>query len=522
MGFLKDKFGIGAKQKEESKFNASLGHYFNETYFDGETTPGAIGHVKEYYIDNYTLSARSWQAFIESDAAQLILKQYQKWVIGSGLKLKSDINEIVLESEGIKINTDDVSKLIENRFYIFSNAHAFTHSGECSINDEASSTYKESIISGDCLVILRVVNNNITTQLIEARFLTTPHEEVQAAEKRGNIISGGIEENKKGTHIAYYIQTNNDGSYKRIKAMSGKFRMAFMIYGMKYRSTDNRGIPLFSAALETLAKIDRYKDAVIGSAEERQKIAYAITHDIGSSGANPLQDKINARTVASVDAINGGVNTSNQLVVETTGKQAINLNPGADLKVLETKNELYFESFYTINMRLLCATIGIPMEVAFSWYDSNYSASRAALKSWEHTLKVERKSFSDQYYKRIYALWFHLEVNASKISVPGYMKAWSDGNIMVTESYKACSFLGDNIPHIDPLKEVAAERMKLGGSGVNIPLTTPEKATRNLSEGEYDSNIREYERQFSELEDSIANFSNTPQEIEEKKDTKED
>ena len=43
------------------------------------------------------------------------------------------------------------------------------------------------------------------------------------------------------------------------------------------------------------------------------------------------------------------------------------------------------------------------------------------------------------------------------------------------------------MPHIDPLKEVKAERAKLGNSFV--PLTTAEAATEALSAGEFDSNV---------------------------------
>ncbi len=63
---------------------------------------------------------------------------------------------------------------------------------------------------------------------------------------------------------------------------------------------------------------------------------------------------------------------------------------------------------------------------------------------------------------------------------------------MVTESYEKMRMTGPHFPHIDPLKEVKAEREKLGALGKNIPLTTAELATEALGGGDSDSNIEQF------------------------------
>ena len=65
-------------------------------------------------------------------------------------------------------------------------------------------------------------------------------------------------------------------------------------------------------------------------------------------------------------------------VAATTNKQAINMPIGATLRSLEAKNELYYKDFYHTNVNAIASALGIPPEVAFSKYDSNFSASRAA------------------------------------------------------------------------------------------------------------------------------------------------
>lgn len=491
---------------------------FTQSY-DGEKDPGAIGPIETYAIDHYGLSARSWQAYLESDAVQDVIKKYVKWVVGTGLDLNANPNELVLKSEGINVNEDLFSKLTENRFKIYSNSKESVYSGEMSLQALANDAYKAAILSGDVLVIHRVKDGLLTSQILDGRFIMDPSPaQVAEARSRGNIISDGVEINKRGAHVAYFVELDTL-QYKRVLANTKPGRTAYMVYGSKYRPGDVRGIPLTSAILETVAKLDRYKEATIGSAEERQKIAYAIEHDAEGTGQNPLLSKLRKET----EVIDGTpYDTARNLVAETTQKAVFNLPQGAKMTLLESRNELYFTEFFTTNMRMICATIGIPMEVALSWYDSNYSASRAALKDWEHTLIVERKFFSDQFYRRVYSLWLDIEILTGKIDASGYINARNSKNFMVLEAYRNAVFFGANIPHIDPLKEVQAERLKLGAQGANIPLTTAEDATKVLSgDGEYTANVNQFKREVKELGE-LNVIPEAPGEKTEKKEDKDE
>ena len=133
-----------------------------------------------------------------------------------------------------------------------------------------------------------------------------------------------------------------------------------------------------------------------------------------------------------------------------------------------------------------------------SKYDSNFSASRAALKDWEHTLTVDRQRFAFQFMQPIYNFWLYIEILKNNIQAPGYLKALAEGNLMVIESYTNSRFVGSNVPHIDPVKEVTAERLKLGLTGASIPLTTVEAATESLNEGDSDANMAQYALELEE------------------------
>jgi capsid protein len=173
---------------------------------------------------------------------------------------------------------------------------------------------------------------------------------------------------------------------------------------------------------------------------------------------------------------------------------------GTDSKLVmhESKAELHFKDFYTVNIDLICPTLGIPPEVAMSKYDSNFSASRAALKDWEHTLTVNRYDFSSDFYYRVYIFFLHVEILKNKVQAPGYLKAVVESNTMVLDAYRMARFVGPSVPHIDPLKEVKAEREKLGTTGASIPLTTVEAATEALNGGDSDQNMLQYAEELKE------------------------
>lgn len=93
------------------------------------------------------------------------------------------------------------------------------------------------------------------------------------------------------------------------------------------------------------------------------------------------------------------------------------------------------------------------------------------------------------FYEPIYALWMDIEVMKMKIPAPGYLEAFMRRDEMVLRAYRSAEWQGANVPHIDPEKEVRAERLKLGADFDNTPLTTVESATRNLNGGDSTNNM---------------------------------
>lgn len=473
--------------------------------FDGEKNLGELGALTKFHLDHDGLRHRSWEAYLSSEAAQTVIRKFTLWVIGSGLKLQSEPIDSVLKSSKINMNIPEFTDTVEGRFKLFTASKFSDFSRKDNIDRLARIAYTNAVIGGDVLVVLRVENGMLNIQLIDGAHVKTPmfSSHVTDAIARGNIIKNGVEQNGRGEHVAYYV-TDDKGNVKIIQAKgeSAGREMAFLVYGLDYRIDDNRGIPLLSSVLETIKKLERYKEAAVGSAEERQKIPYYIKHNDNSTGENPF-----TKALSKAKSIDGGQETPTDIngkelantVAASTNKMVFNMPNGAELMALDAKNDLFFKEFYTVNIHSVCSTIGIPPEVALSKYDSNYSASRAALKDWEYTLNVERRNFKFQFYQRIYNFWLELEILQGRIQAPGYLTALYKKDEITLDAFRSCRFVGANVPHIDPLKEVQAERLKLGETGKHIPLTTVEAATESLNGGDSFSNIKQYGRELEEV-----------------------
>jgi len=507
--FLAPNLFAKMNSQPTANFSGSYGTYTHLfSVFNGEKNLGEVGPIKNYMLDYAGLRMRSWQSYHESEITQTILNRYNVWVIGTGLKLQVEPVKAILESEGISLEYQKFAKVVESRFHVWSKSKNSDYSNMRNLSFIAAEAFKNTLLGGDVLVLLRY-NNGVSVQLIDGAHIQSPAfgtEWYPQTLDNGNKLINGIECDASGRHIRYYIR-QRDFSFKVVEAfgVNSGMQMAFMCYGIKYRLDNVRGVPLFSVVLESLKKMERYKEATVGSAEERQKIIMQVVHKEFSTGENP-QNKNLAKAYEwngnggadSVPIDVQGTQLANT-VTASTNKQTYNMPVGSELKTLESKNELYFKDFYTINFDIICAAVGIPPNVASSKYDSNFSASRAALKDWEHTLKVKRYEFAFQFYQPIYDFWLECEILLNKIQAPGYVTALSNNNSMVLNAYRGCRFVGAPVPHIDPLKEVKAEREKLGTTGATLPLTTLEAATEALGGGESEHNMMQY---ADELEDS--------------------
>jgi len=521
---IKQRFNIKdasvLRRESEASFIANQPQAYNDYSYkpypsytelwDGEKNWGELGAPINYLADFRSLSIRSWQSYYESDITQMIIRNYLLWVVGKGLNLNSEpIDSYILKFDST-FNRDTYTDDVEDLWQIFANSKKPAYNGMQNLNQIAHECKLNAIVGGDVLVIMRYDGIYPNIELIDGLHIMTPTDSatLSTAKSLGNTIKCGVEIDKKGKHVAFHVR-NKDGKFERVAAYHSKTQrpLAWLVYGSKYRIDDTRGMPLFAVVLEELKKLGRYKEAIIASAEEGAKVVYAVETEKGEIASNPLTNAIvNANrsgqgTVPETESSAG--DTTATKVATSTKNLAFSLGAGQKLVSFKSEKETNFNDFFTPNFGIICATIGVAPEVVLNKYDSNYSASRMATKMSEFKFSVEREDFAVSFYKPIFGFWLDTRVLLNKINIPGYITALVNADFELLEAYKTCEFTGPNMPHVDPVKEVTAERLKLGKINENVPLTTFTKSTRRLGEGDYNQNIENYKQEAERATDLI-------------------
>jgi len=199
----------------------------------------------------------------------------------------------------------------------------------------------------------------------------------------------------------------------------------------------------------------------------------------------------------------GNLEDSSKKVAMTTGKSPINLPVDTTLKALEPKSEMAYGEFMDKNFVFIAASVQMPVEIALMLFQNNFSSSRMAAKMWEQILEIKREEFSNLFYKPFYNIFLELEILKGKIQANGYFNSIVDKDVILLQAYQNSRFIGSKVPHVDPLKEVNAEKAK-----VEAGFQTNEKATENLNGGDYAANqdkLREEDRIKFKREDTTTN-----------------
>jgi len=479
--------------------------------FDGEKSLGGMGSAINYIPEYYTLSTRSWQSYASNPLSKTIIEKWMNWIIDKGLKLNASPNKIVLKTEGIVMSKDDreqFNSVVEARWQVWANSKNSTFDNNQTFNEATRDIYLNSKISGDVLVILRYIKGVVKIQYIDGAKVQTPFD--KKINQGPNIISNGVEVTQTGQIVGYHVNKGpNDYDFVEAYSKQVGLRTAFLVKGSKWRINYHRGLPVIATVLETLSKIDRYREASVGSAEEVAKIAYQIVHQNYSDGRNPFGDDLLTAFSNQSGTGDGEIPEDSdgealaKLITATFQKQAINLPKGAKIENVNQSNTVEgFNDFYKPNAEIICACVGIPPNVALSLYNDSYSASRAATKDWDHTMGVDRNWFSAQYYTYVYKFWLYTEILKNKIQAPGYIRAFIEKDFMITESYETVRFTGPMFPHIDPVKEVKAARAKLGDKAKDAPLSTIEQETELLGMGDSDANIEQFSDEIAKLKEN--------------------
>jgi lambda family phage portal protein len=462
-----------------------------DSVFTGDKFTGGFGPTRDYsFIDYHTLRLRSYQLFTENLYAAGLIKRLLTNEINTGLTLEATPNGDILG-----IDDDTLGIWSENTEAIFTiwgeNRELVDWRGQLTYGQLQRQLRKTALLSGDALVILR---QSKTTKLpiieiVCGSKVMSPStgDFARKAVARGNKILNGVEVDKNGRHVAFYV-VGSDGTLRRILAegtRSGR-KIAWLVYGSEKRLDAVRGMPLLACVLQALREVDRYKDSEQRAAVVNSMLALFVQKTQDKIGTRPVTGGAVRKDTATVTQGDG---TSRDFDISKwlPGTAIDELQMGEEIKSFDTRRpNVNFQVFEQAIIAGVGWSLEIPPEVLQLSFNNNYSASRAAINEFKIYLDWSRSNQASNFDKIVYPEWLISAVLVGIIRADGFLESWRDPSQFVTfGAWISSEWAGAIKPSVDREKEVKAyERMVRKG------WVTNDRASKELTGTKFSTNIK--------------------------------
>jgi lambda family phage portal protein len=466
-------------------------------YDDGTKFAGGYGVTKLLAADYWTLRARSSQLFETNIYARGVIRRLVTNVINTGLSLEATPEEKILGKEEDELA--DWSEMVENRFQLWCDSPRLCDQAELktfgAIQAEA---YREALIEGDVLVVLRQDPRTglPRLQLIKGSNVRTPW---GITETGPNEIKHGVEVDPSGRHVAFYV-TQKDGTAKRLPAFGEKSgrRLAWLVYASDKRLDDVRGKPLLSLILQSLQEVDRYRDSTQRKAVVLSMLAMYI---------EKTQDKL-ATLPMSAGAVRHGQEiqqtADGDRVVRTSehvpGLVMEDLSPGEKPHAFKVDGSVEtFKDFEQAIIQAVAWALEIPPEILTLSFNSNYSASQAALNEFKMFLNMVRTLLGDGLCKHVYIEWLIAECTSRRTKAEGFLESWRDwSRYDIFAAWTTCDWSGQIKPAVDLTKLVGAYAAAIAEGFIDRA-----RATRELFGLKHSKVVKRIKRENEELAEAL-------------------
>ena len=471
-----------------------------------------------------TLRRRSRTLYMGAPIATAAMKTMRTNIVGLGLIPSSKID---YEFLGIsQKSAEKTQKEINRWFDLWANdKRSCDATGMNDFYDLEGIGLMSAIMNGDGFALIKRKKATperpltLRIDLKEADLVSTPSGNTSYSSivtdgintKNNNKIYDGVEVDKDGMIVAYHVcnqypyemKYSSAAKWTRIE-VEGKLTGTPNILHIcnVERAGQLRGVPFIAQIIEPLLQMGRYTESELMAALVNSFFTAFITTE---KETNILQgEDVDIANENDTD-IAIGTGTINQL------------NPGESVTFGDPKHpNSGFDIFMITLCKLVSAALELPHEIVLKCFNSNYSASRAAIMEAWKVFLAYRRWFKSDFCTPIWKMVIDELVATGKISAPGYFD-----NILVREAYCGATWTGPTQGQLDPIKEVQAEKLK-----VEEGFSTREESTRNLTGGDYSINARQLKTENKLLKEANSYLSEkasvTTQLSEEKKQNNED
>lgn len=457
-----------------------------------------------------TLRQRSRSLFMSAPLATSAIKTNRTNIVGQGLRLKSTIDAEYLHMTHEQ--AEEWQRAAEREFGFWAKSKLCDATRVNNFYEIQQVACLNWLMNGDACCLIeydrsakRYFPYGLRLHLIESDRVSTPHSAgtyvnlTYRDPGTKNRIFNGVEVDDKGKIVAYHICSSYPGSnlytqkkWTRVKAFGERTGNpnVLMIYESE-RAEQYRGVPYLAPVVESLKQLTRYSEAEMMAAVINGFFTVFVTSESGTTdqpftGVTDEEDSVTDDDV-SYELGPGMVNV---------------LRPGEKIDIADSKRpSTNFDSFVSSLAKYIGAALEIPYELLMKSFNASYSASRAAiLEAWK-AFKMKRTWLANDLCQPVYEMFLAEAVASGRLNAPGFFI-----DPLIKEAYCKAQWNGPAQGMIDPLKEVNAAEKR-----INLNLSTHDRETTEMTGGDFESNIRQLQREKKLIADLEPEKAKAPE-----------
>ena len=442
-----------------------------------------------------TLRQRCRDLYMGVPLATGALKTCRTNVVGSGLKLKSQLDYEVLGIQ--EEEARNLESLIEREFALWADSPACDLERLDNFYELQQLAFLNWLMSGDVIATLPITKRvnmpyDLRVCLIEADRLSNPNDTIEP-----NIV-GGVETNNAGEVVAYHISTHHPLSYEfterkwtRVEAWGEVTGRRNVIHIMnRERIGQRRGVPFLAPVIESLKQLGRYTDAELVAAVVSGMFTVFIekesaSDDNGFGQIVPEEEQVDAEDPDSIELAPGAIVDLNE------GEKAHDMNPG--------RPNTAFDGFVVAICRQIGAALEIPYELLVKNFTSSYSASRGALLEAWKMFKMYRTWLANDFCQPIYEEWFAEAVAKGRIPAPGFF-----ADPIRRKAFTTAEWNGPAQGLLNPVQEVNAAQKR-----VENGFSTRDREAMEMNGSDFYRNAAQLKREEKVMREVKGNATST-------------
>lgn len=411
-----------------------------------------------------TLVARSRDAMRNHLVARAAVMRNRTAVVGTGLICRPQVDHKAL---GIsEEQAEELNSQLEREWLMWAE-NPFECDAEATLNHYQlqALAFVASMTGGDCFALSPDVPRSgavysTRLQLIETERVSNPNNSADTA----NMVEG-IEFDAYGAPVACHICSGYPGenipgqrlTWARVEVFgknTGR-RRVLQVWCDKDRPGMKRGAPYLAPVLEPLQKLERYSSAELMAAVISAMFTVFLKKGSdfqpGTSGLPAFTNADSAPQEQASVALGEGA-----VVDLAPGEEPVTVNPA--------RPNAQFDPFFTAIVKEIGAALELPMEELMLYYNSSYSAARAAMLQAWRAYTMRRWWLVTDFCQPSYELLLDEAIARGRISAPGY------SDPAKRRAYTRAIWIGPARGAIDELKEAKAarERIDIGVSNETI------------------------------------------------------